>query len=114
MDDFEDILDVYELGEVILNVGNRIVRRRERFEPFSLPDREFKARYRFSKDGLRHLTDILRPQLTEEIRSNRGLPFSPEEIETSCLDILGGGHFQRVQGACSQSGTSSVHKNLYR
>ena len=58
--------------------GRQPVRRRVRLQPFDLPDREFKARYRFSKDGVSRLVDILRPHLKH--RDNRGSPFSPEQI----------------------------------
>ena len=112
--DVNDIMDVHDIHDIHHYFRPRRVRRRERVDPFNLPDREFKARYRFSKDGVRKLTDILRPYLNADAENNRGLPFSPEQIVTSGLDILGSGHFQRVEGVCSQSGKSSVHKNLYR
>lgn len=65
--DVNDVLDILDLADFYDNVnhgGNRVVRRRIRFEPYTLPDREFKARYRFSKEGVRRLITILTPQLT--------------------------------------------------
>lgn len=61
-----DILDFAEFYDNLNNRGNRVVRRRIRFEPYTLPEREFKARYRFSKEGVQRLTNILRPLLTDE------------------------------------------------
>ena len=112
--DVNDIMDIHDIHDIHHYFRPRRVRRRERVDPFNLPDREFKARYRFSKDGVRKLTDILRPYLNADAENMRGLPFSPEQIVTSGLDILGSGLFQRVEGVCSQSGKSSVHKSLYR
>ena len=114
VNDMMDIHHVHDIHDIHLYYRPRIDRRRERVDPFNLPDREFKARYRFSKDGVRKLTDILRPYLNADAENMRGLPFSPEQIVTSGFDILGSGLFQRVEGVCSQSGKSSVHKNLYR
>ena len=57
--DVNDIMDVHDIHHYF---RPRRVRRRGRVDPFNLPDREFKARYWFSKDGVRKLTDILRPK----------------------------------------------------
>ena len=87
------------------------VRRRDRCDPFAVPDREFFERYRFSKASVYHLADILRPHLSS--RDNRGLPFTPEEVVCTGLDILGGGQMQRTLGACSRCCTASAHLHLY-
>ena len=75
-----DVNDIMDIHDIHVYYRPRIVRRRERIDPFNLPDREFKARYRFSKDGVRNLTDILRPHLNADAENNRGLPFSSEKI----------------------------------
>ena len=60
------------------------VRRRDRLDPFSIPDREFRGRYRFTKENVQKLINILTPHLlTEEQKSkhdNKGLPFSVAQI----------------------------------
>ena len=61
---------------------------------------------------MRRLTDLLRDDL--EKANNAGVPFSPEQIVCLSLDILGGGHFQRTQGALSGSSQASVHNLLYK
>ena len=115
------MFNIYNVIDVVENVINVVdvaggpargpIQERVREDPFLLHDRAFKSRYRFSKEGVRHLTDLLRPQL---VRDQRGHPFSPELTVCAGLDILGGGHFQRVEGVCSNSGTSTAHKLLYR
>ena len=54
MEDFMNVMDLLDIANLIDGVnGNREpVRRRDRLDLFSLPDREFRARYRFSKDGV--------------------------------------------------------------
>ena len=49
-----NVMDLLDIANLIDGVnGNREpVRRRDRLDLFSLPDREFRARYRFSKDGV--------------------------------------------------------------
>ena len=37
--------------------------RRQRLDPFEIPDREFAGRYLFSKDGVRRLCDILHDEI---------------------------------------------------
>ena len=112
--DINDILQIVAINNLAQPV--RVVRRarrrqRIRLDPYQLPDREFKQRYRFSKPGVRRLVAILVPFLEGEARNG---PFSPEQIVCSGLDILGGGHFQRVGGVCMSSTKSTAHKKLYR
>ena len=111
-----DLLDVVEnVNDVVELAGARgrgVPQERVRLDPYILPERSFRSRYRFSKEGAQFLTDILRPLLVLE--NNRGRPFTPEQIVCTGLDILGGGHFQRVEGVCSDSGTSTAHLLMYR
>ena len=60
------------------------------------------------------MANIFRPQLEGNRVSNRGLPLSAEYIVCSGLDIMGGGHFQRVEGVCSSTCTASAHNMLYK
>ena len=90
-----DILDVNDLNEII----REPVRRRNRADPLQeIPDREFKARFRFSKDNVLRITDMLRHSL---IAGGRGHPFSPEEIVCLSLDILGM-LFIRIKTICKR------------
>ncbi|XP_045761032.1 putative nuclease HARBI1 [Maniola jurtina] len=64
----------------IENVENPTRRRRQkvyqkRFDPFSLPDIEFKRRYRFSKDTARFIINLVRQDLQLD---SRGCGTSPE------------------------------------
>ena len=85
---------------------------RERVNPFDLPDREFQGRYRFSKNGVQRLANLLRPQL--QARDGQRNPFTVEQIVCCGLDYLGGGHFQRTEGVCSRSCTSSAFNMAYK
>lgn len=110
--DIADIMDIVNLANPP-RVRNRR-RRRRRQDPFRLPGREFKQRYRFSKEGVRRLAGVLLPYFGGLPVNQRGRPFAAELIVRSSLDLLGGGHFQRVAGVCANSCTTSAHKNLYR
>ena len=72
--------------------------RRYRYRPdwFEIPDEEFKKRFRFSKENVRRITELVRGDLEKE--NNLGLPFTPEKITCLSLNILGGGHFYRSEG----------------
>ena len=115
--DINDILQIVAINNLAqpVRVVQRARRRqRIRLDPYQLPDREFKQRYRFSKPGVRRLVAILLPFLEGVARNDRGKPFSPEQIVCSGLDILGGGHFQRVGGVCMSSTKSTAHMKIYR
>ena len=107
----QDIINILENIET-LEDAERIQRRpRVRADPYDDSDVSFKSRYRFSKDGVRHLVRVLTPYLE---RDQRGQPFSPAQVVCCGLNILGGGHFQRTEGVCSGATTSTAHTLLYR
>ena len=77
---------------------------KDRLDPFSLRDVEFKQHFRFSKNAVKDLVTMLRPDLI--YNCNRGLPLSPELKVCLALSYYGGGHFQRITalyGGISQS-----------
>ena len=115
MNDIVDIVHQHNDLDDILHPPRPVrapVRRRQREDFMQIPDGEFKARLRFSKRNVRRLTDLLLPHLHRE--NNRGLPLDPISIVCSGLDILGGGHFQRVEGVCSNTAAGTAHKLLYK
>ena len=117
MDDFRDIDEIFDIVDEVDDVRDILEaraprRRRERLDPFTLPDREFKARFRFSKEGVTRLTNLVRGSLSHT--TNRGIPFTAEQVVCSALDYLGGGHFQRIQGVCSGSARSTAHEMIYK
>ena len=94
-------------------INNEILRRyRLRPDFYDIPDREFKNRFRFSKENVTRITNLVRGDLEKE--SDRGSPFSPEQIVCLSLDILGGGHFQRMEGVASGCTKSTVNLLLYK
>ena len=97
------IVAINNLAQPVRVVRRARRRQRIRLDPYQLPDREFKQRYRFSKPGVRRLVANLLVFLEGEARDDK-----------SGLDILGGGHFQRVGGVCMSSTKSTAHKKLYR
>ena len=73
------------------------------YQPLSDPketmsDHEFKLNFRFSKDSVQRLTNLLLPDLQYE--DNKGLPVPPFEQVLLMLNHVGGGHFQRISGFC--------------
>ena len=102
LEDLDEINEVLDLVAEAAPPAHRPVRhQRQRVEPFELPDVYFKARFRFSKDGVRRLTALVLPYLDVHTNNNRGKPFSAEQVVCSALNILGCGHFQRMQGDCT-------------
>ena len=91
MEEIREINEVMEIVDVVENVGETRQQRRmrDRLDPYSLPDREFKARFRFSKNGVTRLTDLLKESLMH--KSNQGVPFNPVQVVCCALDYLGGG-----------------------
>ena len=43
-----------------------------------IPDKEYQARFRFSKENFRRIVDLLRPQLERE--TDHGSPLTPDQI----------------------------------
>lgn len=64
MEDFNDYLADIEDTEdidVINNGGNRKMNQyKTRFDPFTLNDEDFKAKYRFTKQYIRIIVDVLK------------------------------------------------------
>ena len=87
-------------------------RLRQRLNAFEIPEGEFKVRFRFSKENVRRIIEMVRGSL--ERGMNRGCPFSPEQTVCLALEIFGGGHFQRTEGDLTGCTKSTAHQLLYR
>ena len=78
----------------------------------TLSDFEFKRQFRFSKDSVQRLTQLLTGSL--EKANNRGLPVKPEDQILITLSHLGGAHFQRTSGwsygVCQRTAASCVER----
>ena len=112
----QDILDILDIIDVVEHdEPERLYWKRRRLNPMVYIESEhlFKKAYRFTKENVRKLSAELAPFLKLSA-GNRGDPFLAEQIMCSGLQILGGGHFFRTEGACSGTGVSTAHKNLYR
>ena len=71
----------------------------------SMSDPEFKRHFRFSKQSVERIAEMLGEDL--EFDTNRGEPLSPVQQVCLALHHYGGGQFQRVTGLCggvSQNG----------
>jgi hypothetical protein len=78
-------------------------RKKKVYQPLSDPkeamsDHEFKLNFRFSKDSVQRITDMLTPDFQNE--DNKGLPAPPFEQVCITLYTMGGGQFQRISGFC--------------
>ena len=76
-------------------------------------EKEFKERFRFSKQNARRLTDLVRGSLERE-EGGKGLPLSPDQTVLLGLDILAGGHFMRTQGELTGCCKATAFNHLYR
>ena len=88
-------------------------------DPFSIPNREFKIRYRFDKDNVRIIADIVRPHIHlfkpgDGMGAGRPTLLSVEQIVCLGLEFLAGGHFFRVEGVCSGISTAAAWNYVYR
>ena len=71
---------------------------------------DFYKRYRFCKESVQRLANLLFP---EDPVNNRGLPFTHIQVVCSALHYVGGASFQRTEGVCAGSSTSTAHKSFY-
>ena len=70
--------------------------RRERANPFEvLTDAEFKRHFRFSKNTVVDIVNMLEPDLVQD---PRGEPLTPTQQVCAALCHFGGGHYQRITG----------------
>ena len=71
---------------------------KKRNDPMDMLNTEFKKHFRFSKDSVNRLTELLREDL--EFANNRGLPVPPLEQVCITLNSFAGANFQRISGWC--------------
>ena len=113
--DFLDIEDAIILDRHLNNpfrFQRRLLNRVNPIEDTPNP-RTFKSRYRFDRDNVMRILDLVEPIFYIN-RNRRGNPCSPLQIVCSALEILGGGHFFRVNGYAGGIGGTTAWTNLYR
>ena len=88
-----------------------LYRFKRRLDPFDTTDKEFWARYRFTKDSVRRLAALVFPN---PVINDRGKPFTREQVTCLALHLMAGANFQRVEGLCVGGSKSSAHRLLYR
>jgi hypothetical protein len=77
----------------------RLVLERRMVNPLTaISDAEFRTHFRFTKDQVGQLVQMLLPYLQHE--SDRGNPLTPVQQLCAVLNYYGGGHFQRITGLC--------------
>ncbi len=79
--------------------------RRNRDDPFTLSDKEFKQNFRFNKDSVRRLADLL--QLRDR-RSRRGRPLSAHQQLCLALHHFGSKNFIRSTANCGKVSYSAA------
>ena len=85
---------------------------RERLDPFHCKDKAFWSRYRFTKNSVRRLAEMVFP---EPFQGQRGPdPFDRYQVTCMALHLLAGANFQRVEGDCAGGSASSAHRQLYK
>ena len=86
---------------------------KERVDPRTvMTEAEFKRHFRFSKESVGHLTDLLYDDLVFD--TNRGLPVPPLQSVCIALNHFSGGHFQRVSGWCAGVSQNAARLCLVR
>ena len=83
-----------------------------RTDPRDMRDTEFKQHFRFSKDSVNRLADLLAEDLSRA--TNRGLPVPPAMQICIALNTFAGGHFQRISGWCSGVSQNSARLCVVR
>ena len=83
----------------------------DRVEPFNCTDLDFWARYRFRKESVRRLAELVFPI---PFQGHGKDPFDWYQVTCAALHNLAGGSFQRVDGLCAGGSKSTVHRHLYK
>ena len=83
----------------------------DRVDPFHCTDLEFWARYRFQKESVRRLTELVFPI---PFQGHGKDLFDRYQVTCAALHNLAGGSFQHVDGLCAGGSKSTVHRHLYR
>ena len=99
------------LDLLMLNNDHRIKSRPHHI--IMMTDFEFKRHFRFTKEATLQLTEILTDQLKHD--DQRGNPLNPLQQVLICLNILGGGHFQRtgaLVAGVAQSTANRIFHNI--
>ena len=78
----------------------------------TMGDSEFKRHFRFSKESVGRITDLLEEDLVFE--SNRGLPVPPVQQVCIALNSFAGAHFQRISGWCGGVSQNAARLCLVR
>ena len=68
-----------------------LYRFKRRLDPFDTTDKEFWARYRFTKDSVRRLAALVFPN---PVINDRGKPFTREQVTCLALHLMAGANFQ--------------------
>ena len=86
---------------------------KKRIDPRTvMTDAEFKRHFRFSKESVGRLTDMLHDDLVFE--TNRGLPVPPLQSVCIALNHYSGGNFQRISGWCAGVSQNAARLCLVR
>ena len=86
---------------------------RDRVDPRdSMSDPEFKRHFRFNKQTVERIADMLEEDL--KFDTNRGDPLSPVQQVCVALHHFGGGQFQRVTGLCGGISRNGARLALIR
>ena len=78
----------------------------------SLSDFEFKKHFRFNKDSVGRLTELLHDDLVFDTK--RGLPVPPIQQVCIALNHYGGGHFQRISAWCAGVSQNGARLSILR
>ena len=112
-----DIAEVFQLE--VLDFEEDAVRRRvlkvykERVNPRTImTDSKFKRHFRFSKENVAKLTDIIEEDLI--FPTKRGQPIPPLIQVCITLNHYAGGHFQRISGWCSGVSQNGARLSILR
>ena len=78
----------------------------------TMSDFEFRKHFRFSKDNVGHITDMLGDELSFD--TNRGLPIAPILQVCIALNHMAGGQFQRTSAWCAGVSQNGARLSLIR
>ena len=114
LDFVDDLLDIADLQEA-QRAARAPVYWRNRVNPMddNPNPREFKVRYRFSRENVKRIVNLVKPYLGLG-DTNCGLPCAAEFIVCSALKTLTGGNFFHVGGYASGICTETAWNHLYR
>ena len=100
-----------DLHQMVVEDVRRDYYVRDRIDPFDLTDREFKDNYRFEKDNVEEITNMLHQDIPDDGRIHS---MTPLQMVCMTLSALAGDELQRTSARLTGCTQVTVHNSLHK